>query len=81
MKITKTQLKQIIKEEIGKTLREASEDSRVNELAAELSNVLEVPYEKLLAQVKSLVDETSPQISVQPGPDDTMDDDEYEMEM
>ena len=81
MKITKSQLKQIIKEEIHKTLRESSIDPRAQQLATELSDVLGIEYEDLMAQLENLVDQTSPEVSVQPGPDDPMDDDDDEIPM
>ena len=82
MKITKQQLKQIIKEELenANAISEASGNPRTKQLAAELSKDLGVKYEDLVAQLKNLVDQTSPEVSVQPGPDDPMDDDDYTME-
>ncbi len=81
MKITKSQLKRIIKEEIHKTLREYSTDPRAQQLTADLSDVLGIEYEDLMAQLENLVDQTSPEVSVQPGPDDPMDDDDDEIPM
>ena len=85
MKITKSQLKQIIKEELNKTLSEASGDPRAKQLAAELSKALGIEYENLVAGLEKMVaaetEKSRPEVSVQPGPDDPMDDDDYEMEM
>ena len=88
MKITKRQLKQIIKEEINKTLSEASADPRAKQLAAELSKTLGIEYENLVAGLEKMVaaetEKFRPEVSVQPGPDDPiggeMYDDDIEME-
>ena len=40
----------------------------------------ELRLDDAVAQLKNLVDQTSPEVSVQPGPDDPMDDDDYTME-
>ena len=85
MKITKSQLKQIIKEEIHKTLRESSIDPHAQQLTADLADVLGIEYENLVAGLEKMVaaetDKLRPEVSVQPDPDDSMDDDDYEMPM
>ena len=88
MKITKSQLKQIIKEEIHKTLRESSIDPHTQQLAVELSKALGIEYENLIAGLEKMVaaetEKFRPEVSVQPGPDDPiggeMYDDDIEME-
>jgi hypothetical protein len=88
MKITRTQLKQIIKEETDKTLREASGDPRTQQLAIELSKALGIEYENLIVGLEKMVaaetEKFRPEVSAQRGPDDSIDaemyDDDYEME-
>lgn len=91
MKITKSQLKEIIKEEISKVLGEQERpassglgDPRAKQLSAELSKALGIEYENLVAGLEKMVaaetEKLRPEVSVQPGPDDPMDDDDYEMD-